>query len=180
MRIVTISIVALSGCGASHDQPDLEAFIAETRVRQQVAAHPPPPPIEPRPFAYRASDKRSPFAPSAAFGELDGMRGANSVVPDFERPRQPLELYPVGGIAMVGTLSGASGRYGLVRSSDAVVHRVGVGDYLGEDHGRIREIGAAAIELVEIVPDGAGGWVERARVMTLGAAPPGPETDRRQ
>jgi type IV pilus assembly protein PilP len=39
---------------------------------------------------------------------------------------------------------------------------------MGTDHGRIQDIAETAIELIEIVPDGTGGWVERARTVSLG------------
>jgi Tfp pilus assembly protein PilP len=34
------------------------------------------------------------------------------------------------------------------------------GSYMGKDQGRIREISVKGIHLVEIVPDGSGGWKE--------------------
>ena len=56
--------------------------------------------------------------------------------------------------------------YGLVRGAGGV-HRVKVGDYLGRNHGRIVSVDEAKIDVVEIVPDGEGGWLERPRSLTL-------------
>jgi type IV pilus assembly protein PilP len=39
---------------------------------------------------------------------------------------------------------------------------------MGTDHGRISRISEASIDLIEIVPDGVGGWVERERTVSLG------------
>jgi type IV pilus assembly protein PilP len=39
---------------------------------------------------------------------------------------------------------------------------------MGTDHGRVHRIADNELELIEIVPDGTGGWVERARSVTLG------------
>ena len=69
---------------------------------------------------------------------------------------------------MVGTLAQGSFKYALVRDSDGGVHRVESGDYLGTDHGQIQTIGESSIEIIEIVPDGTGGWVQRARTVSLG------------
>lgn len=67
---------------------------------------------------------------------------------------------------MVGTLSNETGMYALVSGAGGV-HRLKVGDYLGRNYGRVVNIGESAIEVVEIVPDGEGGWIERPRTLTL-------------
>jgi type IV pilus assembly protein PilP len=47
------------------------------------------------------------------------------------------------------------------------VHRVKVGDYLGRNHGRILVIDESKVDVIEIVPDGEGGWLERPRSLSL-------------
>ncbi len=69
---------------------------------------------------------------------------------------------------MVVTLSQDQALYALVRDPAGGVHKVQVGDYLGTDHGRITSIDEIEVQLMEIVSDGTGGWVERARTVTLG------------
>jgi type IV pilus assembly protein PilP len=58
--------------------------------------------------------------------------------------------------------------YGLVQASDRLIHRVTVGNYLGQNDGRIISITDSAIQLVEIIPDGLGGYTERAASIGLG------------
>jgi len=67
---------------------------------------------------------------------------------------------------MVGTLANGDGRFALVKGGDGV-HRVKVGDYLGRNYGRIVDITDAEVEVLEIVPDGEGGWLERPRSLNL-------------
>ncbi len=67
---------------------------------------------------------------------------------------------------MVGTLSNQEGTFALVRGAGGV-HRVKVGDYLGRNDGKIVSISEGKIDVVEIVPDGEGGWLERPRSLTL-------------
>jgi type IV pilus assembly protein PilP len=67
---------------------------------------------------------------------------------------------------MVGTLSNDAGTYALITGSDGV-HRVKIGDYLGTNHGKVVAISESQIDVVEIVTDGEGGWVERPRSLTL-------------
>ena len=68
---------------------------------------------------------------------------------------------------MVGTLEFGRGAFGLVQTSDGLVHRVTVGNHLGQNYGRITDISDAEIELVEIIPDGLGGYLERPAAVGL-------------
>ena len=68
---------------------------------------------------------------------------------------------------MVGTLAAHGARHALFQAPDGIVHRVAPGDYLGADNGRLRSVHDAGVELVEVVPDGAGGWLERPRTIVL-------------
>ena len=45
-----------------------------------------------------------------------------------------------------------------------------MGDYMGMETGKILAIDENKIELLEIVSDGTGGWVERERTVNLGGA----------
>jgi type IV pilus assembly protein PilP len=68
---------------------------------------------------------------------------------------------------MVGTVKMAGSLWALVRAADGTIHRVRVGNHMGRNFGRITRIGEGGIELVEIVPDAQGGWLERAAMMSL-------------
>ncbi|MNP59344.1 Pilus assembly protein, PilP [compost metagenome] len=67
---------------------------------------------------------------------------------------------------MVGTIANASGTFALLRGAGGV-HRLKVGDYLGRNDGRIVAIGDDQVDVVEIVPDGEGAWLERPRTLPL-------------
>ncbi len=47
------------------------------------------------------------------------------------------------------------------------MHRVLRGNYLGQNEGRITDIQASRITVSEIVPDGLGGYMERAASLAL-------------
>ena len=70
-------------------------------------------------------------------------------------------------MSMVGTLNLAGTTYGLVQTSDGLIHRVVPGNYLGQNDGRIVSITDSEIELVEIISDGIGGYVERDAAISL-------------
>jgi type IV pilus assembly protein PilP len=59
--------------------------------------------------------------------------------------------------------------YGLVRTKDGLIHRVLPGNYMGQNDGRITAVADAKINVIEIVPDGLGGYMERPAALALSA-----------
>ena len=159
---------ALFGCTGSDDFNDLQSFMDEVDARPKGRIDPLPPFEQVPPFAYSASNMRSPFEPPVVLKRVERAPGGIQVTPNFNRVKQFLEQYTIGNLAMVGTLAQGNSMFALVKDSDGGVHRVEHGDYMGTDHGQILTIGEASIELIEIVPDGTGGWVERSRTVSLG------------
>jgi type IV pilus assembly protein PilP len=49
----------------------------------------------------------------------------------------------------------------LINDTEGTIHRVQLGNYAGQNHGKITRITEFEVELTEIVPDGIGGWIER-------------------
>ncbi len=158
----------LTGCSSSKKQQELNDFYAEVESRGKGRIEPLPPFEQVAPFAYQASNLRSPFEPPIAVAIRQQPKGGRKVRPDETRVKQYLEQFNVGQLAMVGTLAQAGVLYGLVRDVELGVHRVRSGDYMGADHGKITRIDETAIELLEIVSDGTGGWVERQRLVSMG------------
>jgi type IV pilus assembly protein PilP len=158
---------ALAGCSSDRDFNDLEQFMTEVESRPPGRIEPLPPFEQVAPFAYQASTMRSPFEPPVQVRPSNRPSGPQ-VKPDPNRPKQFLEQYTVASLTMVGTLSQGSRTYALVQDGDGGVHRVQRGDYMGTDNGKVQGIEEGEIELIEIVPDGTGGWVERSRTVSLG------------
>ena len=136
-------------------------------------------PIEPAPvfapvplFNYAAHQLKSPFMPSSLAAELKIMAG-KQVYPNFNRQPQPLESYALESLNMKGSMRGkGNNTIALVQTPDGQVERVQVGSYVGVNQGRITKISPTQIDLVEIVPDGRDGYVERPRTLVLiGPAP---------
>ena len=88
-------------------------------------------------------------------------RAAAGLRPDSRRNREFLEQFSLDTLRMVGTLRMADRTYGLVKTKDGLVHRVLPGNYMGQADGRVTEISPSKISVVEIVPDGLGGYIER-------------------
>ncbi|GHE22298.1 pilus assembly protein PilP [Halomonas urumqiensis] len=115
---------------------------------------------------YDESQQRSPFI--ARLPEVaDTPRGSEDLAPDLSRSREPLEAYGLEQLDLVGTLTQGGQPYALVRAPEGQVHRLRVGNHMGSDFGRIVSITSSSVQLVEVVPTGRGGWIERNTRLTL-------------
>ncbi len=161
--ILILSIFALSACGG--DMDDLDRYINETKAKPGGRIDPLPEitPYEVFTYIADAQGMRSPFVPDtpAAAGTTGGAR------PDRDRSREYLENFPLDSLGMVGTLYIGDTMYGLVQTSDGLIHRVVPGNYMGQNDGRINEISESEITLVEIISDGIGGYIERDAAVSL-------------
>ncbi len=163
---VVVLAVSLAACSPSKNYGDIDDFMSEVDSRPKERIEPLPPIKTIPPYAYKASTLRSPFEPPVVVKPIDPREGPR-VVPNFNRVKQFLEQYSIGQLSMVGTLQQQNTMFALIQDGDGGVHRVQEGDYMGTDHGEIQAVTEGEIELVEIVPDGTGGWVERARTVNL-------------
>lgn len=160
--VALAAVVTIAAC--SSDRSDLEQWVQQTLARPPEPVEPLPSVLAPEPVIYDAYEIRDPFTRPQAEGAGDS-GAADGPRPDPDRRREVLERFPLDTLSMVGTIEVDGQTYGLVADVDGVIHRVREGNYMGQNHGRILRITPVAIELVELVPDGAEGWLEReARV----------------
>jgi type IV pilus assembly protein PilP len=113
-------------------------------------------------FEYAAQSLRDPF--SNAFTDQSNGSGPR---PDSARRKQVLEQFPLDSLDMVGTLGQGSSVVALVVAPDKVTYRLRPGAYMGQSDGRVTAVFEDRVELVELVPDGAGGWLERPATIAL-------------
>ncbi|MDB5742299.1 MAG: Pilus assembly protein PilQ [Polaromonas sp.] len=88
------------------------------------------------------------------------------IAPELTRRKEPLEATPLDAVAMVGSLTKAGRPVALVRV-DNLIYQVRVGNYLGQNYGRITAVTEASVALREIVQDAAGEWIERPATLQL-------------
>lgn len=168
LRLIVVALVpVILFTGCSRDMQDLQAWVAEMN-RRPAARIEPLPQVQPyETFTYVAGERRSPFVADSAVARQVANAGSGGLQPDFERPREFLEEFPLDTLRMVGTINLQNEMYGLIRSTDGSVHRVRAGQYMGQNHGRITEVTEMSINLIEIIPDGTGGWAERRAAVAL-------------
>jgi type IV pilus assembly protein PilP len=155
-------ITACAAAGCSSGQSDLEKWVAETKKKPGGRIQPLPDVKPYESFSYNAANMRSPFQPVSA-----ALAGGQSLRPSVRRNREFLEGFSLDTLKMVGTFKVGGRFYGLVQSKDGLVHKVQPGNYMGQNDGKVTEITASKISLVEIIPDGLGGYIERPASLAL-------------
>ena len=153
-------------CGCVGGMSDLQEWVAAEKKK-------PGPPLEPLPvlktfetFEYKDQDQRDPFGPSLE-EQREAQASASGTRPD-QHPKEPLEQYPLDSLKMVGTIGTGAGMEALLKDTDGVVHRVHARNYVGQNNGKITAVAEDHIDLVELVPNGSGGWMERQATIALG------------
>lgn len=167
LKTLLLLAAALTAAGCTGDMDDLDSYINQIKARPGGRIDPLPE-IKPyEVFTYVADREglRSPFVPDAP--QASQSSADNGTRPDRDRSREYLESFPLDTLRMVGTLELGGTQYGLVQTSDGLIHRVVPGDYMGQNDGRIVEITESEIQLVEIISDGIGGYLEREAAVSL-------------
>jgi type IV pilus assembly protein PilP len=123
-------------------------------------------PYEPVP--YQAESEVDPFRPGRIEVALAGgaTPAAGGRAPDMDRPKEPLEAFPLESIQMVGSLTQGRETFGLVKAGPNL-YRVRKGNYMGQNFGVITGIDESQISLKELNQEGSGEWVERSSSLQL-------------
>lgn len=165
-RILLMLGVALVLSGCTRGMSDLRDWVDQEK-HKKGAPIPALPVIKTfETFQYADQDKRDPFSPSTA--ELQQGNANAGPRPDENRSKEPLEMFALDSLKMVGTVGTGAGMEVLVKDPGGVIHRVHRNEYMGQNYGRVTAIGEDHIDLVELVSNGNGGWMERPASIALG------------
>lgn len=169
MRRLMISVSLLSllaGCGG--DQDELSQWMEQQRREAKPTVTPLLPPKKFLPQPYEANVGVDPFSTqklSVAIRQ-EAAQPNSLLTAEINRRKEPLEAYPLDNMSMVGSLTREGRRYALLRV-DSLLYQVKVGDYIGQNFGRITKISETEISLREVVQDAAGEWIERTSTLQL-------------
>lgn len=157
--LVMLMALFLAGCGGEQFQ-DLQDFVKNSGAGMRGKIEPPPEVKPYEPFTYdNSSNLPNPFEPRKSEIQKGGRSGLNQ--PDFARHKEELEGFSLESLKMVGYLFRDNTGYAIIRSPDKRLHRVKVGNYMGQNFGKIIEITDGEVKLREMVQDSAGDWSER-------------------
>jgi len=164
--VVSVGLVALVACTAEQDE--LTQWMEQQKREVKPSVEPLSPPKKFNPQAYSALSGVDPFSTQKLTVALkQEARQPNSMLAaEINRRKEPLEAYPLDSMSMVGSVVKQGRQYALLRV-DSLLYQVKVGDYLGQNYGKITKISETDISLREIVQDAAGEWIERGASLQL-------------
>ena len=175
-RAVVIALgLFIASCGGGEHQ-DLKEELKKLTVGLQGKVPPLPvvKPYEPVPYNPvdpQDKDKKKllpdPFSSSKIELVLAKTAGSGGALkPDLNRPKEPLEAFPLESVKVVGVIQQAKQNFALVRA-DSTVYRVKVGNYMGQNFGLVTGITDSEVQLRELVQDASGDWAERVSTLQL-------------
>ncbi len=167
LALFFVCTTLLSAC-SSYDMGDLKEYVASVKARP-AGRIPPLPTFETYvSVPYAASNLRDPFMPYMEIAEPTATpTQPSNIRPPITHKLEPLEKFPLDALKYVGLLERRGERWGIIVAPDKLVHHVKVGDYLGENNGRVTSISETKIELMETVSNGMGGWIERPAAISV-------------
>ncbi|MFT3847982.1 MAG: pilus assembly protein PilP [Propionivibrio sp.] len=161
--VVLLSLLLLACSSSEHE--DLRQWMAETSkgIKGKIPELPKVKPYEAVP--YDVGNLLDPFKPGKIGPEQKKSSGGG-LQPDLDRPREPLEAYPLESLKYVGVMTRKGSSFAIVLA-DGALYQVRSGNYMGQNFGIITQVSEADVKLKELVQDPAGDWTERESVLML-------------
>ena len=163
-------LVSLGGC-VSSGEADLRDWMAQERANVKPVIKPLDEPKTFKPESYTSGESADPFNRQRLLQVLrkeSAQTNANAglIAPELNRRKEPLEAEPLDSMMMVGSLNKKKTPTALVRVG-GLLYQVHLGNYLGQNYGKITQISENFVRLREIVQDGTGDWIERTSTLEL-------------
>ena len=171
-RFFIFSALSFTLCGCvPSGEGDLRQWMAELRATTKPRVTPLTEPKQFLPQSYSSAGIVEPFNSLKLTQALRRestqlVSNAGLIAPEMTRRKEPLEGYPLDVMAMVGSLDKKGVPTALLKV-DNLLYQVRVGNYLGQNYGKITRINESSIQLREIVQDATGDWVERTATLDL-------------
>jgi len=164
--MLALMLSGLAGCSSDLDELQQWTDAKRREAKPSVPKLQPPKKFDPEP--YTSAQAVDPFSIQKLTVALkQEARQLNPLLAsELNRRKEPLEAYPLDNMAMVGSFTRGGRPFALLRV-DNLIYQVKVGDYLGQNYGRITKIGETEVSLREVVQDAAGEWTERMSSLQL-------------
>jgi type IV pilus assembly protein PilP len=160
-------ILVLSGCG-DNGVAELQQWMDTVKKESRVVISKVSEPKVYVPIPYAGKNQTDPYNPAKLLVVLARMKAEsnNGLRPDMERRREVLEAFPLDSLKMVGVIEKSNVRNALIQG-DKTVYQAKMGNYVGQNFGKITKITDSEIEITEIVQDATGDWTERKATLEL-------------
>jgi len=164
--MLTLAAALLAACSAEHEE--LQQWMDQQRreVKPNVPPLQAPKKFDPEP--YTQAQAVEPFSNQKLTVALkqEAQQPNSLLAAELNRRKEPLEAYPLDSMTMVGSVNKNGQPFALLKV-DNLLYQVKVGDYLGQNYGRVTKIAETEVDLREIVQDAAGEWIERPATLQL-------------
>ncbi len=167
--ILILLVFTVAGCTGNNEALiEIQNYASRIVNRPPGQIAPPPEMISYEAFTYSAANLRGPFEIPLDVSLATLSQQSNDIQPNLNRVREPLEAFAIGTLNLRGVISRENTIWGLIQDENNNLHYVMEGSYMGRNHGRVVSISESQIDLIEIVPSGAGGWIERPQTVSAG------------
>lgn len=162
-RCLPFIFACLAVACSGDEGDDLDQFIRNAGNEMQIKVKPLPEVKTYLSFEFNADGTLSdPFKSRKASSK------AGLLQPNFNRPKEPMESYPLESLKYVGMLEKSKLTFALLKTPDNGVQQVKLGSYVGQNFGKVSEIKDSEVVFKEVVQDETSGdWVERISVLSL-------------
>lgn len=163
MKKITLLSGLLFLAACSSEPGDLREWMDQTQAEAKKNVH-----VSKVPSVDVNTTYQAPVQPK--LNDFDAKRlvlsrqGANA--PDMNRPKEILEGFSLENLKYVGSLQQGKQASAFIEA-DGHVYTVNVGNYLGQNYGRITQILPGKIILTETVEDMYGEWTPREAEVVL-------------
>ena len=167
---MTVAALLLAGCGASSEN-ELRQWMTEQKSQTRPRIAPISEPKQFNPESYGQVATIEPFSNqklTQALKRESTQAAANGalIAPELARRREALEAFPLDAMTLVGSMTRTGQPVALVKVEN-LLYQVRLGNYLGQNYGRVGKIAETELTLREIVQDATGEWIERTATLQL-------------
>ena len=161
IKILLISFISLLLNACSGDNSDLVKYMNDMKARPALKIEPIPQ-FAPLPiFKFPENDnRRNPFKP------IDQKKRTDLFAPDQKRIKQPLEAFPLDSLKFVGTLKEGREVWALIKLPNNQISRIRVGEYMGQNYGRVIVIKSDLIKLEQTIKN-SGMWEKHITTINI-------------
>lgn len=168
---LTIAVSFLLGGCSEHNMSDLDRYVSAEKAKKAGRIKSVPEFKAYDSYIYIVDENgRSPFEPTKQEEMVSNSVEAavgGGISPDANRNRESLENYPLDTLKYVGSLERGGKIWAILISPDALIHKIKVGNFIGQNYGKITNITDSKVDVSELVPNGLGGWLERLAGLSL-------------
>ena len=168
--LMAVAVSLLIGGCSEQSISDLERYVSTEKAKKAGRIKAVPEFKAYDSYVYTVDENsRSPFEPVQQEEMVSNLAEAtgDGLSPDANRHRESLESFPLDTLRYVGSLERGGKMWAIIISPNALIHKIQVGNYIGQNYGKITDISDSSVEISELISNGMGGWIERLAGLSM-------------